>query len=222
MRKWPMQPWELVKASSSTPHGKRIDWYSFNPPILFMTATQGFLHLLQHHWLHNVILLVHTAGGNCPDYAVARQMKLLGTVNSDEFDMTFKNVASQSQLLKKQYKICRPNQNMTCSIKTNIPNLNTSKKLIEKMPFIPGTDNLATITPVELVRYHLERPAANSPDSKILLMRSTATIVGGQLSFERAHILMSGIQSIVFTRNNVSNPTIEYKLIKVRYQKAIK
>jgi hypothetical protein len=90
------------------------------------------------------------------------------------------------------------------------------------MPYIPGSDNLASITPVELVRYHLERPNPGSPDNHIFLARSAATIDGGELSFERAHVLMTGIQSIVFTRKNVSNPTIEYKFIKVRYQKAIK
>ncbi len=166
--------------------------------------------------------------GNCnvtgTNFATTRQMKMLGKVNSDEIDMTFYAVASRPNLLKNKYNICRPDQNLNCVINPNTANLTitTSKDLIENMPYIPGSDNLASITPVELIRYHLERPAANSPDTKIVLMRSVATIVGGQLSFERAHVLMSGIQSIVFTRKNVSNPTIEYKLIKVRYQSAIK
>lgn len=156
------------------------------------------------------------------NFATTRQMKMLGVVNPDEIDMTFTPVASRPTLLKNKYNICRPDKNLNCVIKVSLANLNTSKDLIEKMPYIPGSDNLASITPVELIRYHLERPAPNSPDTKIVLMRSVATIVGGQLSFERAHVLMSGIQSIVFTRRNVSNPTIEYKLIKVRYQSAIK
>lgn len=166
--------------------------------------------------------------GSCnvtgPDFATTRQMKLLGVVNSDEIDMTYTPVASRPNLLKNTYNICRPDQNLDCAINPAISDLiiNSSAKLIENMPYIPGSDNLASITPVELIRYHLERPAPNSPDTKIVLMRSVATIVGGQLSFERAHVLMSGIQSIVFTRKNVSTPTIEYKLIKVRYQSAIK
>jgi len=158
------------------------------------------------------------------NFATTRQMKMLGVVNDDEIDMTFTPVASRPNLLKNNYNICRPDQNLNCAINANISDLiiNSSAKLIENMPYIPGSDNLASITPVELIRYHLERPAANSSDTKIVLMRSVATIVGGQLSFERAHVLMSGIQSIVFTRKNVSTPTIEYKLIKVRYQSAIK
>jgi hypothetical protein len=158
------------------------------------------------------------------DFATTRQVKMLGVVNTDEIDMTYAPVALRPNLLKNNYNICRPDQNLNCVINPNIANLsiNTSQALIENMPYIPGSDNLASITPVELIRYHLERPAPNSPDNKIVLKRSVATIVGGELSFERAHVLMSGIQSIVFTRRNVSNPTIEYKLIKVRYQSAIK
>jgi hypothetical protein len=86
--------------------------------------------------------------------------------------------------------------------------------LFENLPYLPGTDNLSSLTPVELVRYHLERPSPNSPDTKIVLMRSTATIVGSELSFESAHILMTGVQSIVFTRKNISAATVEYKLTK--------
>ena len=162
-----------------------------------------------------------TCQGACTDFAVSRQLKMIGVVNNNEEDMTYTPVLFQPSLFKKAFSICRPDQN-SCPIKIPIPNLNSARKLFEKMPYIPGSDNLATITPVELVRYHLERPTANSPDNQIILARSAATIVGGKLSFERAHGLMTGIQSIVFTRKNVSNPTIEYKLIKVRYQKAIK
>jgi len=73
------------------------------------------------------------------------------------------------------------------------------------------------------VRYHLEKPSVNSTDAKIALMRSTATINGhSELSLEKAHILMAGIQSIVFASNSILNPTIEYKLNKVHYQTGIK
>jgi hypothetical protein len=169
-----------------------------------------------------------TPSGTCnltgSNFATTRQMKMLGVVNPDEIDMTFFPVADREELLKNKYNICRPDQNLNCAINPNTPDLtiDTSRKLIENMPYIPGSDNLASITPVELIRYHLERPTPNSPDTKIVLMRSVATLVGGEFSFGRAHVLMSGIQSIVFTRKNVSNPTIEYKLIKVRYQSAIK
>jgi prepilin-type N-terminal cleavage/methylation domain-containing protein len=162
-----------------------------------------------------------TCQGACLDYAASRQMKMIGVVDNDEEDMTYTSVVGQPALFKKDYSICRPDS-ATCPIKVSVPNLNSAKKLFENMPYIPGSDNLATITPVGLVRYHLERPNVNSPDNQIVLVRSEATLVGTKLSFVRAHVLMTGIQSIVFTRKNVSNPTIEYKFTKVRYQSAIK
>lgn len=156
--------------------------------------------------------------GTC-DYAVTRQLKLLGVVNNDEIDMSYTPVQSRPRLLKTNYTICRPDDNMGCTVQPKYAGglkLKTTKDLFELMPYIPGSDNLASLTPVELVRYHLERPSATSPDSKIVLMRSAATIVGGKLSFERAHLLMTGVQAIVFSRRNISNPTIEYKLTKAR------
>lgn len=156
--------------------------------------------------------------GSC-DFAATRQLKLLGVVNEDEIDMTFTPVKSRPALLKTNYKICRPNQNMVCTVPTKYQaglNLKLAKDLFEYLPYMPGSDNLVSFTPVELVRFHLERPSANSPDTKTVLMRSSATIVGGELSFERAHLLITGVQSIVFKRKNISNPTIEYKLNKAR------
>lgn len=160
--------------------------------------------------------------GTC-DYAASRQLKLLGVVNDDEVDMQHTPVQDRNFLLKTNYKICRPDQNMVCKVPSKYIDgldLKTAKELFELMPYVPGSDNLTSFTPVELVRYHLERPSPNSPDSKIVFMRSAASVVttnvGKKLSFERAHILMTGVQSIVFTRKSVSNPTIEYKLIKAR------
>lgn len=179
---------------------------------------------------------VHTfepnPSGSCPitcqisgtcNYAINRPLKLLGKVNSDKVDMTFLTIPSRPELLKNKFSLCNPKNSSDCEINVDFgTGLTTSKDLIEKMPYIPGSDNMASFTPVSLVRYHLERPSASSPDNKIVLMRSTAEIVGTQLSFERAHVLLTGIQSIVFTRKNVSNPTIEYKLNKVRLQQVVK
>ena len=160
--------------------------------------------------------------GAC-DYVAKRELKLLGVVNTDERDMTFYQVASRPTLLKRNYNLCNINETLNCSSYNSFtPGLSTSKVFFEKMPFIPGHDNGAFLSPVELVRYHLERPIATSPDHKIVLVRSVATLSGGSLSFERGHILMSGVQSIVFTRNNISNPTIEYKIVKARLQQSIK
>jgi hypothetical protein len=156
--------------------------------------------------------------GTC-DYATTRQIKVLGSVNLNEVDMAFNPVKSRPILLKTKYMICRPDQNGHCNVSSKFQNaldMKSSQSFYENLPYLPGTDNLSSLTPVELVRYHLERPSPNSPDSQIVLMRSTATIVGSELSFESAHILMTGVQSIVFTRKNISNPTVEYKLTKAR------
>jgi hypothetical protein len=160
--------------------------------------------------------------GTC-DYATSRQIKLLGSVDTNEIDMTFTPVKNRPDLLKTKYMICRPGQSTNCGVSSKYQSaldIKSAKMLFENLPYLPGTDNLSSLTPVELVRYHLERPSPNSPDTKIVLMRSTATIVGSELSFESAHILMTGLQSgvksIVFTRKNISAATIEYKIIKAR------
>lgn len=153
------------------------------------------------------------------NFSAARPLKMIGTVNGDEKDMTFTPVKNRSDLLKTKYQLCRPGVTSSCVVTSNFSgglDIKSSKKLFENMPFIPGSDNQASLVPVELIRYHLERPTPNSPDSKIVLMRSSATIVGGELSFERAHVLMTGIQSVVFTRPNISNSTIDYRFIKGR------
>lgn len=159
--------------------------------------------------------------GTC-DYVAKREFKMLGIVNNDEKDLTFHAVSSRPNLLKTNYSICAVNESMGCSGTNISANITSSQTLFEKMPFSPGLDNGSTFSPVELIRYHLERPAANSPDHQIRLFRSVASLSGSTLSFESAHILMTGLQSIVFTRPNISNPTIEYKIIKARTQQSIK
>lgn len=152
-------------------------------------------------------------------YSAGRPLKLLGSVNVDEKDMTYTPVKNRSDLLKTKYQICRPGPNGVCTVTSKYSgglHIKSSQHFFENMPFIPGSDNQANLVPVELIRYHLERPTPSSPDSKIVLIRSAATIVGGELSFERGHLLMTGIQSIVFTRPNISNSTIDYRFINAR------
>jgi prepilin-type N-terminal cleavage/methylation domain-containing protein len=161
-----------------------------------------------------------SGAGTC-NYAAKRPLKILGIVQDDEKNMEFHFVNNQLNLLKKDYRLCPVNQDMQCAANMNI-DLNETKKFIENLPFIPGFDNQAFLQPVELVRYHLERPTPNSKDDKIVLMRSVATLSGTKLSFERAHVLMSGVKSIVFTRKNISSATLEFKIDKVRLQTVIK
>jgi hypothetical protein len=159
--------------------------------------------------------------GSC-NYATTRQLKLLGRVNDAETDLVFTPVVLQTSLLKSSFKVCRPDKNMVCKITHDFPNLVSPQYFYENLPYVPGTDNLTSVTPVALIRYHLEKPSPNSPDHKIVLMRSVAEIVGGNLSFDRAHVLMSGVQKLVFTRRNISNPTLEYKMTEVNLQQSVK
>lgn len=163
-----------------------------------------------------------TAPGTC-NFIAKRELKLLGVVKNDQKDMAFYPVADRPNLIKNRYNLCNLNQSLGCSSYISLTSgLTTSEDLFKKMPFMPGTDNGAYISPVELIRYHLERPSPNSPDHQIRLFRSLADLSGSELSFERAHILMTGVQSMVFTRANISNPTIEYKINKARLQQSIK
>lgn len=199
--------------------------------ISYSPWTKGRLILLQSaNHFYDCMSLVNTfdplPSADCPiacnpsgtcDYATSRQIKLLGSVDTNEIDMTFTPVKNRPDLLKTKYMICRPGQSTNCGVSSKYQSaldIKSAKMLFENLPYLPGTDNLSSLTPVELVRYHLERPSPNSPDTKIVLMRSTATIVGSELSFESAHILMTGVQSIVFTRKNISAATVEYKLTK--------
>ena len=160
--------------------------------------------------------------GEC-DYVAKRELKMLGIVSEDERDLNFYSVNKHSGLLKNKYYLCNINSKLECDSYVDLRGgVTTSKALFENMPFTPGLNNGASVVPVELVRYHLERPTPKSPDHEVRLFRSVATVQGTTLSFERAHILMTGVKSVVFSRFNVSNPTIEFKLNRTRAVESIK
>lgn len=161
------------------------------------------------------------------NYATKRPFKMLGIVSSDEKDLEFHEVALRPDLLRKDYKTCRAEQNMKCFTSSmndmsGNSGLITTKNFFENIPIFPGQDNSAYIQPVEFVRYHLERPTPNSNDKDILLMRSTASFNGSKLSFDRAHSVMTGVKSLVFTRKNVSNSVIEFKIIEANLRNQLK
>ncbi len=196
--------------------------------LLLLTSNVSFFDCL------NLIHGNSGAGGGCPltcantpggpgscNFAAKRPLKILGNVEADEKDMKFHLVQGYNNLLKKDYRICPVNQDMECSSIMPI-DLDSPKKFVEHLPFIPGFDNQAYLQPVELVGYRLTRPSPNSKDDKIQLERSVAILDGTNLKFERAHILMSGVKSIVFTRKNISSATLEFKIDKVRLQTVIK
>lgn len=161
------------------------------------------------------------------NYAVQRPYKMLGVVNSDEKELEFFEVAMRPDLLRKEYKVCRADKNMGCSAGSVIDmtgggSMKNAQTFFENMPILPGQDNSAYLQPIEFVRYHLERPTPHSKDSEILLMRSTASFNGSKLSFDRAHAVMNGVKSLVFTRKNISNSVIEFKIVEANIRARLK
>lgn len=161
--------------------------------------------------------------GTC-EYAIKRPFKMLGVVNkSPAEDMTYYPVNSNDGLLQTKYRICRPDKNFQCIGQVDISNgIKSTKTFYERLPYIPGTDDRTILSPVEIVEYFLEKPSANAPDHQITLKRAKASFTGSAIKFDAPLTLMSGIQSIVFSRANISNPVIEYKLRKVRMKKSLK
>lgn len=168
--------------------------------------------------------LKNSTDGN---YAIKRPFKMLGIVNTAEEELEFFEVAARPDLLRKEYKTCRADKNINCT-SGSINDLSgenamkTAKVFFENLPILPGHDNGAYLQPVELIRYHLERPSPNAPDTQIQLMRSTASFNGTKLSFDRAHLIMSGVKNVIFTRKNISNSVIEFKIIEANGRVRIK
>ncbi len=161
--------------------------------------------------------------GTC-DYAVKRPFKMLGVVNkSPSADLSYYPINGKEGLLKTNYRVCRPDKDFKCMGVVDIPNgIKSTKTFYEKLPFIPGTDDRTVLTPVEVVEYYLEKPTKEALDHQVLLKRAKASFSNGSIKFEKPLTLMSGIKSIVFSRKNVSNPVVEYKLRKVRMKKSLK
>ncbi len=150
-----------------------------------------------------------TTPGTC-NHATERPLAMLGVVSATTRDLAPVTVRMHADLLKTSYRLCQ-RESCTSSTVQSIEATST-KELIEKLPYLPGLNNNVTFAPVQVIRYHLERPSADAPPHKNLLMRSTSTIVGNQISFDRAQILGSGVQAIDFTRENISYPNLEFKL----------
>lgn len=201
----PDSPWQKERLLMLT---SEMDFYDCNAPVMSMSGGSCMI--------------------TCPDpgkcnFVTKRPFRMLGAVNADELDMSFYKIeGAPSNILKTSYDICRPDKNNNCLGRIDLTSGLTSTRLFyEKLPYIPGNDNRTSLAPVEVVKYWLERPNAQSGDHMIQLMRSKATFVGGKIEFQKPIILMNGLQSIVFSRVNISNPIIEYKLKKVRMKKSL-
>lgn len=150
--------------------------------------------------------------GNC-NYTSKRPYQMLGVVKNDESELEYFDVSNRPDLFKTNFKLCRVDKANTCASVSDV-DLKKTKDFFEKLSYMPGYDNSVYLEPIEFVRYHLEKPTANSKDKEIVLMRSIATLSGSKLSFTKAHVLLTGIKSIEFSRKNISNPVLEFKIIK--------
>lgn len=151
------------------------------------------------------------SSGQC-DYSIKRPFKFLGMVaNKPSIDMNEVRVDSSSNLLLRNYDICRPNKVNSCASK--IPaNLTTTKEFYEKLPYTPGADERTNLYYVEIVKYYLVK---SDPPSKegVSLVRALGSYSSGNVKFEHPVKIMSGLTAVKFSRVNVSNPVIEYQFI---------
>lgn len=152
-------------------------------------------------------------GANC-NKSIKRQFKFLGVVNNSFEELENKVIFGANSILKKEFKVCRRNESGGCASSYSVgpDGLSSAKKFYEKLPFLPGHDNGTFFQPIELVRYYLERPAGLEGSKFTRLVRESAIYRGGLIRFEKKFNIFVGIQSIVFTRKNVSNPTITFKI----------
>jgi hypothetical protein len=160
--------------------------------------------------------------GSC-NYVVKRPYRFLGVVAGDEVDLKPLSIPVAPGLLQTRYKICRPNKNLNCQETIDLTDgINDTKTFYQYLPYIPGLDNRTYLSPVEIVEYYLKRPNPQSPPHQNQLNRVKAKLVGTDLIFENPLILMSGVEAVEFSRKNISNPIIEYKIKKVRMRKSLK
>jgi len=147
--------------------------------------------------------------GQC-DFTIKRPYRFLGVVNGKPSrDLSEVVVDNSNNLLLRNYNVCRPSKNNSCA--SYIPvTINSSKNLYEKLPYIPGIDDRTSIYYVDVVKYYLEK---SDNTNNVNLMRALGSYEGGRIKFDHAVNIMSGINAMVFSRVNISNPVIEYKFI---------
>ncbi len=192
--------------------------------VLLLTSEMSFFD--RHNSIRGTIANdVHSVSCNPPgscDFMGKRPMRFLGKVNSAASDLEQITVRGQSGLLQREYQICRPDVSMTCSSTIDIGLVLSAKTFMEKLPYLPGMDNRAYLSPVELVEYYLKKPSFASPDHQTQLIRTRYKLSGAELVADVTTPIITGVQEIIFKRRNVSNPLIEYRIKKVNMRKSIK
>jgi len=160
------------------------------------------------------------AGSNNCNKPLKRQFKILGVVNEDEDELSYvaitDSIHSAANLRLKHFKNCRKGTNNLCvpasvNLVGGTTGIITPKIFFEQMPVYPGLDNRSTLQPVELVKYYLYRQDGADKD-KTVLIRESATYQGGSLKFTKSHKLLFGLESIEFTRENISQSGIGMKI----------
>ena len=162
--------------------------------------------------------------GTCSDFAATRPIKVLGYVDSQEKDLaSFSELTSVNSMnilpLNLGYRLCQQDVGNSCTNAPSTPlQINSARSLLENLPYVPGRDNRAFLTPVELVRYYLKRSSIRDPATKVQLIREKGFLKNGKITWAGATVMISGIESFNLRRPNISEPLIEYdlKLVSTR------
>lgn len=153
------------------------------------------------------------------NFAALRPIKFLGYVDNNERDLIpFSNISTLP--LNRHYRFCQQSLGKEC---TNAPTsplvINTSESLLGQMPYLPGKDNRAFLTPVEIIRYSLKRNSTQDLPSKFKLIREKAYLSSGTLTWGSPIVMLTGIKSLTLKRPSISSPVIEYDLNLVSNRK---
>lgn len=191
--------------------------------VLMLTSELGFYDCKNKVSINDDSCVISCANSGTCNYVARRQMKFLGIVNDLESDLVDTSVPGKNDLFKKSYLICRPGADLNCTSYIGMSTgLVSSRMFFEKLPYLPGLNNRANLSPVEVVEYFLKKPTALSPDHETQLYRTRLINSGGRLVRESPRPIISGITSMVLKRANISNPLIEYKLKKARILKKVR
>jgi prepilin-type N-terminal cleavage/methylation domain-containing protein len=189
--------------------------------VLLLTSEMSFYDCRNSVLGGDACNITCTPPGKC-DFVGKRPLRFLGRVNDNESDLGEVTVRGQPNLLLRDYKICRPDSSMRCSSHIDIGLIRSAETFMKKLPYLPGMDNRAYLSPVDVIEYQLKRPTFSSPDHQTQLIRTRYKLVGNELVPDVSTAIVTGVAEIIFKRRNVSNPLIEYRIRKVSMRKSVK
>ncbi len=189
--------------------------------VLLLTSAMSFYDCRNSVLGGSACNITCTPPGSC-DFVGKRPLRFLGKVTSNESDLQEISVRGQGDLFNRDYKICRPDASMLCSSTIDIGNIRSAETFMKNLPYLPGMDNRAYLSPVEIIEYYLKKPTFASPDHQTQLIRTRFKLSGSELVADVTTPIVTGVQEIIFKRRNISNPLIEYRIKKVNMRKSIK